>query len=131
MRRALACLVMGWLAALSTLTLAMEAHAYTVQQDKPLVIIRFNQRTVYYSKALYTAVSRAVEIKPDVRFSLISMVPATGDRRYDEQAAELAGMHAREVLREITTMGVPPDRIEVRAEKSSAINFDEVHLRVY
>ena len=102
-----------------------------VTAEKPLMIIRFNQRTVYYSKALYMAVSRAVDTKTDVQFTLTSLIPQTGDRTRDKRASELAELHTRQVLREMQGMGVPAGRVNVTQEFSSVLDYDEVHIRAY
>jgi len=102
-----------------------------VTAEKPLMIIRFNQRTVYYSKALYMAVSRAVDTKADVQFTLTSLIPQTGDRSRDKRAGQLAEMHIRQVMREMQGMGVPAGRVNVTQEFSSVLDYDEVHIRAY
>lgn len=102
-----------------------------VMQEKPLLVIRFNQRTVYYSKALYMAVSKAVEAKPEVMFSLTSIIPQTGDAERDRILLNASKVHTRQVMRDLQGMGVPPSRVTHTLERSSAVDFDEVHLRAY
>ena len=46
--------------------------------NTPLMVVRFNQRHVYYQRPLYTAVSRALEVKPSARFTMVSVVPTHG-----------------------------------------------------
>lgn len=98
--------------------------------DTPLVVIRFNQRRVYYEQPLYTAVSRAMEIKPDVRFHLIGFVPATGDSSKDEKLLKLSNQHLSEVSRTLMGMGIAQPQISTSTELASGIQFDEVHIFV-
>lgn len=102
-----------------------------VVADKPLLIIRFNQRTVYYTKALYTAVSRAVETKSEAMFSLTTIIPQTGNESHNAQYQRLAEQHTRQVLQEMQSIGVPPSRVKLSREFSSVLDYDEVHLRAF
>ncbi len=54
------------LAAFLLLTPAVEAAES--DQSPPLVTIRFNQPRVYFDQQLYSAISKAIAVKPEVTF---------------------------------------------------------------
>ncbi len=94
--------------------------------NTPLVIIRFNQRHVYFQRPLYTAVSRALEVKPSARFTMVSVVPTHGgERKY--RAAETNFSKVVQYMRE---MGIPQSRITVNRRSSNAVKTGEVHVYV-
>jgi len=101
----------------------MEAAA----SDIPLVVIRFNQRTVRYEQPLYNAVAKAVEIKPTVMFELISYVPANAG----DQAKAAAGAQANRVAESLVKMGVPRSRLQLATEMTPEVKNHEVHVFVY
>ena len=47
-------------------------------ERRPLVIIRFDQPKVDYEQALYTAVRRALDRRPDANFDLVAVAPNAG-----------------------------------------------------
>lgn len=99
-------------------------------QEKPLLIVRYNQRTVYYNKALYMAVSKAVEAKPDVTFRVLSLVPQTHNEQRDNAFLQASQAHTRRFMQDMQGMGVPQSRIQMSTQRSSAIDYDEIHLHV-
>lgn len=98
--------------------------------SKPLVIIRFNQRKVFYERPLFNALSKAVEIAPDVRFNVISYVPFTGQPQRDRQLLNQANAHLREVMARMREMGIPGGQISVNNELDHSLRHDEIHIFV-
>ena len=96
----------------------------------PLVVIRFNQRSVYYEQQLYNAVSRAVEIKPSVRFELVSYMPHTGNPDADQRLANQATTNLQRVANSFIEMGVPRQRLTITSEPRRNMRYDEVHVFV-
>ena len=117
--------------ALLAVMVALPAVAQVAAPDKPLMIIRFNQRTVYFTKSLQMAVSRAVETKSEVQFALTSIVPQTTNDDHNARYKQLADQHVRQVLREMQSLGVPPATVKISVEPSTALDYDEVHLYAY
>ncbi len=117
--------------ALGTVLLAAPAlalaQAYLV---KPLMIIRFNQPVVRYERALDSAISRAVEAKPDARFTLVAFAPSYGDAATQAQLAERTRTQLSEVRSHIIADGISSSRIDTTTRASSAITHDEVHILV-
>ena len=97
---------------------------------KPLVLLRFNQRSVYYEKQLFMAISRAVETKPGVMFDVVSMVPQQGNPQTNAQWQAAANYHAQEVMQAMQKMGVPQSRMRYQAQPTAGLTHDEVHIFV-
>ena len=97
----------------------------------PLVVIRFNQQNVRYSKQLYTAISRAVEIKPSVSFELVSYIPATGNQGLNIKHQKRASSEVAGIMKTLTSMGIPSSRIKHSKQPDGEIKFHESHLYVY
>lgn len=118
---------------LSTLTSGAPAPAPAgggaalVGQRQPLVIIRFDRANVDYEAILYSAVSQALERRPNAAFDLVAVAPASGNATTNAQRAR---RYAEQVLRSLTNMGLPPDRVSIAATASSQAVVDEVHLYV-
>ena len=103
---------------------------YAQAQSKPLMVIRFNQPRIYYEQQLYTAVSRAVGVKPVVLFDLVSYVPTTGHEKLDAQWQATARHNTQAILNSMTEMGVPSSRITTRAQPVRGGEYDEIHVFV-
>lgn len=90
----------------------------------PLVVIRFNQPRVYYEQPLYTAMNRALQAKPEVRFNIIHYFPprpalkAQGERQFQR------------VLGTIRQMGMPESRLNITSQADATLTYSEVHLYV-
>ncbi len=95
---------------------------------RPLVVIRFDRSNVAYEQALYNAVSRALERRPNATFSLVAVAPASGGAARVALNSNKAQRNAESVLRALQRMGLPPQRIGVSARTSGAAQSNEVHL---
>lgn len=95
----------------------------------PLVVIRFDKPNPSYEQALYNAVARALERKPDANFELVAVAPNTGAGGSPLGAVQ-AKRHAENVLRTMTDMGLAPRRVLVSSAQASNIASNEVHLFV-
>jgi hypothetical protein len=96
----------------------------------PLVVIRYNQPKVFYQRQLYNAVARAVAIKPDVTFEVVSFVPQTGDSDRDEVLQSRATQQTTTLLRDMTGMGIPQERIRVSREAVNDATQHEIYIYV-
>ena len=97
---------------------------------EPLVIIRFNQQRVYFDQQLYSAISKAVTIKPEVTFEVVSYAPVTGNAVADKNWQSVAGHNTRAVITTMNGMGVPMDRINVTGQIQQGLRYDETHVFV-
>lgn len=93
--------------------------------------MRFNQRQVYYERQLYTALQRAIEVKPSVLFEVVSYVPVGQDEYANADLMTRAQVNLNRVLGSFTEMGVPASRIQISTERDRAIKHHEVHVFVY
>jgi hypothetical protein len=97
---------------------------------RPLVVIRFDRTKVPYQQALYHAVSRVLEQRPDAVFDLVAVAPIEGGTARVALNSSKARRHAEEVLRSLVEMGLPPARVAVSAKTLAGARSPEVHLYV-
>jgi len=101
-----------------------------VGQRQPLVVIRFNESKVEYEQALFTAVSRALDRKPNAGFDLVAVAPNVGTPAQVSLATSRSRRNAEGVLRTLTNMGLPADRVTLSATSSKNAQVNEVHVYV-
>ncbi len=114
-------------------TAAPTASRRPVQQSgprRPLVVIRFDRPNVEYEQALYTAVSRALERRPTATFDLVAVAPNRGNAAQVTVAANTSKRNAESVLRSLSDMGLPLDRVRLSAMTSGQAASNEVHIYV-
>ena len=98
--------------------------------DRPLVVIRFDQANVDYEQPLYTAVSRALERKPSATFTIQAVAPNAGSAAQVAVNTNASRQNAENVLRSLTNMGLPADRVSLSASMSPDIQSNEVRIFV-
>jgi len=96
----------------------------------PLVVIRFDRADVPYEQALYTAVSKTLERRPNAMFDLVAVAPTTGGSARIALNSQKARQHAEAVMRSLIEMGLPPNRVAVSAQTMQQAANNEVHLYV-
>lgn len=92
-------------------------------ERKPLVVIRFDKADVAYEPALYQALSRALERRPDAVFDLVAVSA-------NSNASAVARRNAENVMRSMTNMGLPSDRVVMASTNNAAASSPEVHVYV-
>ena len=97
---------------------------------RPLVVIRFDRDDVPYEEPLFTAVSEALSRRPSAAFDLVSVVPRQGTPAQVALNANNARRNAQRVVRNLTAMGLPSDRISLSATSSNQTTASEVHIYV-
>ena len=102
----------------------------TLQQPKPLAIIRFDKANVKYAQPVYAAMSRAMKKYPNVMFELVAVNPARGNAAKMAIESTKSRRNAEDVLRSITTMGVPSNRIELKTATLTSATTNEVHIYI-
>ena len=95
-----------------------------------LVVIRFDGENVAYEQALYNAVSRVLEHRPDATFELVAVAPASGGAAGQALSSDRTLRSAENVLRSLQGMGLPTQRVEVSAQISAQATTNEVHVHV-
>jgi hypothetical protein len=106
------------------------APAAPGSSDRPLVVIRFDQANVDYEQPLYTAVSRALERKPSATFTIQAVAPNAGSAAQVAVNTNASRQNAENVLRSLTNMGLPADRVSLSASISPDIQSNEVRIFV-
>ncbi len=97
----------------------------------PLVVIRFNQPSVYFDQQLYGAIAKAIEVKPDVMFDVVAMAPASGDAVRDAHWVKVASHNAQRVVASMQHMGVPMERMRVIGRIQQGLRYDETQVFAY
>lgn len=97
---------------------------------RPLVVIRFDRPNVQYQQALYEAISTALERRPNAAFDLVAVAPAGGTPAQVALNSNNARRNAEGVLRTLTNMGLPAERVSLAATTSPQAMTNEVHLYV-
>jgi hypothetical protein len=95
---------------------------------RPLVVIRFDRKNVAFEQALYNAVSRTLERRPNASFELVAVAPASGGAARVALNSNKARRNAEKVMRSLQRMGLPPQKIAVSAQTSQSAQSNEVHL---
>jgi hypothetical protein len=93
--------------------------------SSPLVVIKFDKPKVEYQQALYTALSQALEHKPEAGFQVVAVVPTAGSATSQSQTQR----NAQAVLRSMSDMGVPANRLVLSSTTDPGLSTGEV--RVY
>jgi hypothetical protein len=106
------------------------APASAAADTRPLVVIRFDQPDVAYEQPLYTAVSRALERKPSATFTVQAVAPNAGSAAQVAVNTNASRQNAENVLRSLTNMGLPADRVSLSATMSPDIQSNEVRVFV-
>lgn len=98
--------------------------------DRPLVVIRFDRPDVVYQQALYNAVSRALERKPNASFDILAVNPQRGSAAQVALSSTQAKRNAEGVLRALSDMGLPANRVKLSSKASPDVEANEVQIFV-
>lgn len=91
-------------------------------EDKPLLIIRFNQPRVNFDNALSKAISTAEKIKPDMRYEVVSFVP-------ERSNPATSRLNLQAVVGGMQRYGADVNRISWRSELSNT-GFQEIYVNI-
>ncbi len=97
-------------------------------QQRPLVVIRFDRPNVNFEQAVYQAVAEALDRFPQATFELVAVSPSGGNAAQVALQATEAKRAAEDVLRTLTQMGLPIDRVAVSSATTMAAETPEVQL---
>jgi hypothetical protein len=109
---------------------ATPAYASDATDRKPYVIIHFDRPHVVYESTLYTAISRALERRPDAKFDLVAVAPSTHPASRAASVSEEARRNADEVMQSLAKMGLPANRVSRSATTSAHVRSSEVQIYV-
>lgn len=109
---------------------ATPAVAGSLAAPRPLVKIRFDRPDVDYEQPVYLAVNEALQRYPNARFDLVAVHPSTGNAAEVAIESTRARRNAENVLRTLTQMGLPLERIDLSYDESMEAKSNEVHLYI-
>ncbi len=92
---------------------------------RPLVVIRFAGAPVDYETTLYETLKTALKRRPQTAFDLVAVAPSLTAA---DQAALAASAQA--VVRSLSEMGFPAERLSLSATSYPGVVGSEVHLYV-
>lgn len=101
-----------------------------IEGRRPLVVIRFDRPKVEYEQALYSAVSQALEARPDASFDLVAVSAAGESAGRAAINSTQVRKNAESVLRSLNSMGLPADRVTLSAASNPEATTNEVRLYV-
>jgi outer membrane protein OmpA-like peptidoglycan-associated protein len=93
-------------------------------------VIRFDQPNPPYQQALYTAVARALERRPQAQFDVVAIASNQGNTGQAALNQNQSRRNAERVLRTLTDMGLPAGRVSLSSSTSAATASNEVHVYV-
>lgn len=100
------------------------------ERRRPLVIIRFDRPGVDYEQPLYSAVSQALEKYPSAKFDLVAVSSSQGNPAQVALATTEARKNGESVLRSLTQMGLPMERVNLNAANSGDVRNSEIHIYI-
>jgi hypothetical protein len=96
----------------------------------PLVVIRFDRADVPYQQALYNAVTKALERRPQAQFDVVAVAAGQGNVAQVASNQNQARRNADRVVRSLAEMGLPASRVTVSAAGNPQSAANEVHVLV-
>lgn len=101
------------------------AGATSMLQSKDAVmIIRFNQKYVYFENALKKVVDRVSAVKPNALYEIQSLVPNDSSDANSRQYLD----NLRSVIASLNHLGISKDRISVRTDVTDIVQSQEVNI---
>ena len=102
----------------------------SVSNPRPLVKIRFDKTNVSYEQPVYMALSEAMDKYPNARFELVAVHPTQGNAAQIAIESTKSRRNAEKVLRSMTQMGVPLDKMDISYASSETVDDNEVHIYI-
>lgn len=97
---------------------------------RPLVKIKFDKANVAYEQPVYMAVNEAMDRYPGAQFELVAVHPSQGNAAMKAIESTKARRNAEKVLRSLTKMGLPTEKIRLSHMPSTDVNSGEVHIYI-
>lgn len=114
----------------TTAKTADPAQDPSVSNPRPLVKIRFDKTNVNYEQPVYMALSEAMDKYPAARFELVAVHPTQGNAAEVAIESTKSRRNAEKVLRSMTQMGVPLDKLDISYASSESVTDNEVHIYI-
>ncbi len=81
--------------------------------EKPLMVIRFNEQYVPYEWPLYETLSKALEVRPQAQFDVVSVAPRSNDLNQQLRDNDSSTTDLTRVLATLKEVGMPENRYKV------------------
>lgn len=101
-----------------------------VGRQTPLAIIRFDQPDIRYQQALYTAINRTLDARPGSAFDIVTVAPPRGTVGNTALATAETRRYGEDVLRSLTNLGLPANRLTLSSTSNPGARVPEVHIYV-
>lgn len=111
----------------STVSASEEGFSVAGQQS-PLVIIRFNQRNVYFEQALANALAKAKSVKPTASYTVLLTLPPGDSKKAAAQIAKAGNYNLARVVTVLRENGISDANIRIVREESASVGSDEVRV---
>jgi hypothetical protein len=98
--------------------------------EAPLVTIRFDRPNVNYEPALYAAIKSALDRRPNATFDVVAVSPVGTTPGQQALAGSNAKRNADSVLRSLTNMNLPANRVRTSSVSSPSASGGEVQIFV-
>lgn len=105
------------------------SFASSMVSGTPLVVIKFDRPNVEYQQILYTALAQALERRPEAGFQVVAVAPTAGSATSLQLTQSETQRNAQAVLRSMSDMGVPANRLALSSTTDPGVQAGEV--RVY
>ncbi|MEC7702476.1 MAG: hypothetical protein VYC19_06955 [Pseudomonadota bacterium] len=105
--------------------------AIAAPKNQLLAKIRFEKDNVNYQQSVYGAMRKALEEYPNAMFKLVAIYPETNNAAQAALSSTAARRNAEDVLRSMTEMGMPMDRLELGQFASTDAEGSEVHVYIH
>ncbi len=129
----------GFLAVSIALTVLLLSSYYSVvkaesranitsspSQKDAVLVIRFNQKYVYFENALKKVIDKVYGIKPNAGYEIQSVIPNDGNDANAKKYLE----NLRNVVAEFNRLGIPKERISIRTDVTDLVQSQEINIFV-
>lgn len=99
-------------------------------QGAALAIIKFDNPNLQYEQALYSAIAQALERRPNASFEVVAVPGVAGGENQVGRNQTEARRYAERVMRSLTNMGLPPQRVVMSMNNAASVPTNEVHVFV-
>lgn len=98
---------------------------------RPIVVIFFDRPDVAYEQALHGAVNRVLDRRPQATFNVVAVASGLGGVDQVVANTTATNRNAESVVRALTSMGLPAERISRSSTVSAEAQTNEVQIFVH
>ena len=106
------------------------AEALKPGSKLPLMTVRFDGTPFNYDTQLKSVLELAQTRRPDAKYHVVTVVPASGDPEKDSRAIENGRYDVRRLEDAMTNDGIPGDDISTPARTEKGITAREIRIYV-